>query len=407
MKMKKLSIAIAAIMISGGASAQWAVVDANAYRGLQAVVDAVRGNGQVSSQIQAKAAENMANAVADTAATEANRRAERDYQIQDACGAIAGTRGLSDASRVVDPKVARSGRGSGGSARLAGRPNGASVAMNNAIDVASGATATPSPEVQAALALEGACETFVDPASVRGQACIAAGRRNTGARGEIEPNSDIKAATLFKGALRPNEPVRTKLTINPDDREPEWYSLQALRRNLFSPIELRALSSGELQTNPGKQYMALRDSYEARVSLASAPLQNFIENRSANAANAGMVDQLLNTPVHASYVTAYIDANKLTNWRARGISNDEAMQLEVERRYMNLDWHRSIASQPGDPISKEMIVMAAQDKVMMWRLIQHVAQMNVMLGQISGTLNRMEMTPQLNALHSAAAGASR
>lgn len=405
MKFQKLSIAIVAMVVSAGANAQWAVYDANVYRGVQAVVDAVRGGAQGQSAVNAKVAEAVSNSISDTAAVEAKRRAERSYQLQDACGAIAGTRGLQDANRINDPKVRSSGRGFGGR-RLAGSPAGASRAMDRAILIANGVAAPPPVETQATLAVEGACDSFVDAASVRGQACVASGRKNTAARIQVEPDSDIMASTLFNGAVRPGETPRNKLTIIPEAPNPEFYSIVALRRNLTSPLELRTLSSAELQTPVGRQYTTLKDAYEARSSMAASPVQSFVENRSANVATVGAVDQMLNSPVHTAFVQKYLDDNKLTEWRTRGISRDELMNLEVERRYMNIDWHRNLAQQPGDPVMKEMAVMAAQDKVMMWRLIQQVSEMSVVLGQISGTLNRMEMTPQLNALHSAAAATS-
>lgn len=408
MKLKQISMAVAAIVVSASASAQWAVYDAQVARGVQSVVDALRNSGQANSAVQSKATEQIANAVNDAQATEAMRRAERDYQIQDACGAIAGTRGLSDAARINDPRVGASiTRVGGGGGRITSAPSGASSAMSKAIEIAANASAAPPVSLQAELAVEGACSTFVEPASVRGQACINSGQKNTGAKFGLQPDADINPATLFKGAPRAGEAPRNKLTLIADDKEPEWYALRALRRNLTIPLDLRALSSAELVSNPGKQYTALRDAFEARMGMANAPLHAFVENRTANVVNAGVVDQMLNSPVSAAYVQAYLDANKLTSWKTRGLSRDEVMNLEVERRYMNLEWHKNLASQPGDPVLKELVVMAAHDKVMMWRLIQQVSEMNVTMGQIAGTLNRMEMTPQLNTLHSAATSANR
>lgn len=405
MKMKKISIAVAAIVVSASASAQWAVYDAQVARGVQSVVDALRNSGQANAAVQSKATEQVANAVTDAHATDAMRRAERDYQIQDACGAIAGTRGLANAGRVNAPNVARSGRGGG--RRMGGAPSGATGAMNKALNIANGVDQPPPVEVQASLGVEATCDNFVDPASVRGQACVSAGRKNPGTRVGVEKNSDIMASSLFNGAVRLGETPRNKLTFQADDSNPEFYTVAALRRHLWSPLELRALTAGELQTGPGRQFTTLKDSYEARTSMAQSQFQSVLENRTENMATATAVDQLLNSPVMAAYTQNYLDVNGLQNWRARGISRDELMQLEVERRYMNIDWHKNLASQPGDPVMKELVVMAAHDKVMMWRMIQRLDEMGVVLGQIAGTLNRLEMTPQLNALHGAATSANR
>ena len=396
--MKKLSITLAAALISAGAHAQWAVYDAQAAKGLQTVVDALRNSGQASASVQSKATEQVANAVTDAHATDAMRRAERDYQIQNACGAIAGTRGMADVSRVNDPN--------GTFRRRIGAPPGASPSITKAINIASGVEPPPPVEVQAALAVKGGCETFVNRAGVRGAACESSGTSpRVGI--QVEEDADIKSETLFRGAAKAGEVPRKKLTIEANDQKPEYFALAALRRNLFQPLQLRTLTGGELQTGPGRQYTTLKDSYEARASMAAHPFDSFVERRIENKTTVGAVDQMLNSPVDAGYVQNYLQTNGLTEWRTRGISPDELENLEVERRYMNLDWHKNLASQPGDPVMKEMLVMKAHDQVMMLRLLDSVSRATVAAGQIASTLNRMEMTPQLNALHNAATSANR
>jgi hypothetical protein len=399
--MQKLSIAFAAALVSAvsaGASAQWAVYDAQVARGVQSVVDALRNSGQVNAAVQSKATEQMANSVTDAHATDAMRRAERDYQIQNACGAIVGTRGATDISRVNDPN--------GTFRRRIGAPPGASPALTKAINIASGYEPPPPVSTQAELAVKGGCETFVNRAGVRGVACENSG---TSPRVSIavEEDADIKPETLFRGAARAGEVPRKKLTIEANDQKPEFYALAALHRNLFQPLQLRALSSSELQTAPGRQYTTMRDAYEARSSMASHPFDSFVQRRMENKATIGAIDQMLNSPVDATFVQNYLQANGLTEWRSRGISPDELENLEVERRYMNLEWHKNLASQPGDPVQKEMAVMKAYDQVMMLRLLDSVSRANVAAGQIASTLNRMEMTPQLNALHGAAVSSNR
>lgn len=396
--MKKLSIAVAALLASAGASAQWAVYDAQAAKGLQTVVDALRNSGQASASVQSKATEQVANAVTDAHATDAMRRAERDYQIQNACGAIAGTRGMADVSRINDPK--------GNFRRRIGAPPGASPALEKSINIASDIESPPPISTQADLAVVGSCETFVNRASVRGVACEGS-RTNPKVSIPVEADADIKAETLFRGAARAGEAPRKKLTIQADDKQPEYFSLAALRRNLFQPLQLRALTAAELQSGPGRQYTSMKDAYQARASIASHPFESFVERRLENKATIGAVDQMLNSPVDAGYVQNYLQANGLTEWRTRGISPDELENLEVERRYMNIDWHKNLASQPGDPVMKELAVMKAYELVMMQRLLDSVSRVNVSAGLIASTLNRMEMTAQLNALHGAAASSKR
>jgi hypothetical protein len=396
--MKNISITVAALLVSGVASAQWAVYDAQVVKGVQTVVDALRNTGQANAAVQAKATEQVANAVADTQATEAMRRAERDYRIQNACGAIAGTRGATDIARVGDPN--------GSMRRRIGAPPGASGSLTKAINIASSSEPAPPVSVQAELAVTGACETFVSRASVRGVACENS-KTNPRVSIAVEADADIKPETLFRGAALTGETPRKKLSIEANDQKPEFYSLAALRRNLFQPLQLRALASSELQSNQGRQYTVLKDAYEARAGMAQYPYDSFAERRIENKATIGAIDQMLNSPVDAAYVQNYLQANKLTEWRTRGISPDELQNLEVERRYMNLDWHKNLASQPGDPVMKELVTMKAQDQVMMLRLLGDLSQANVAAGQIASTLNRMEMTPQLNSMHGAAVGSNR
>jgi hypothetical protein len=399
--MKKIFAMACLSFCAAGAQAQWAVYDFRVEQGVKAMVDAVRGQGQAQTAIQAKAVEQTTAAVVRAQSNAARQQIDRDYIVTDACGTIAGTQGMSDVNRINNPAAYRSGRNGGGGI---GTPRGASPSMTKALEVALGDKPPPAIEAQASTAIEGACATFVDVNSLRGQSCKNADVKSVASGAGLEPDADIKATTILYGALRKGEAPRKKFTIDPDQRqvEPEFFAIQALRRNLNTPFEARQLSSQELRTDAGRQYTVMKDAYDARMSVADAPFMSIVAGRAPNLPTIKMVEQLLSSPVHAGYTQVYLEANGLKDWKTKGISRDEITNLEVERRHMNIDWHANIASQPGDPIMKEMIAMMAFNQTQDWEMRLQMREMSLVLGQILATLNRMEMTPQLNALHAAA-----
>jgi hypothetical protein len=274
--------------------------------------------------------------------------------------------------------------------------------MQKALAISSGATAPPSPEAQAALASSGACSSFVNSTAnpVRAQTCSLAGFAPSAANGY--PDADIRAETLFDGPQRgaTAEQFRRRLTI--DATGAEASAMNAYLRNLNTPIDLRQLKKGELQTDMGRQYMAYRDAYEARMSLAEKPARSMVADRYANKALLPVVEQLLASSVTGPFVRAYLDQN-YPRWQSNGISLDELTNLEAERRYMNRNWHLLMASAPPEAHVKEQTSIMAFQAVLMNRMLNKLNEQAVLTGQTSATQVRQEMMPQLIQLHSAAA----
>ena len=108
--MKKTIITIAAALAAASAQAQWAVVDSAAYRGLTAVVDAIRGQGQASTALQAKAAEQISASISSAQAEAAIDRLTTEFRHPDACSAVAATAGGSEIARTAPPAAAGGGR---------------------------------------------------------------------------------------------------------------------------------------------------------------------------------------------------------------------------------------------------------------------------------------------------------
>ena len=400
----------AALLLAAATSAhaQWAVYDFRVEQGIKAVVDAIRGAGQAQTATQAAAAEQMSGAMAEIQKMEAQRANDRAYQVPDACGVIAATQGFADAQRIANPAAHQTARGRPASSSRYKAPSGSHKDSTRLLMIAQGDVPPPSPEAQARLSVSVACENFAEPGSVRGMACKDAGTNPSNSLG-LEANADRQATTLFWGAAEKGRPVRKVMTFIPDGSEDKkYFAIDFYRKNLNTPLDLRKLEKTEIDSMPGRQYMTLQDAYEARMSMADHPIHAWLTNRTENIATIKPVEQMLNSPVMASYVKAYLDSNGLSaRWKTKGISLDELTNLEVERRHANIDWYANIMSQPGSPVEKELAAIQAFHSTLLWRQAQKLDEISILLGQILAASVRTEMTPQLNALHAAATRSNR
>ncbi len=392
----KAILIAAALLGASAAQAQWAVYDNRVETAVKALVDAVRSSAQTGSMASTNAAGEIIKGVSDAQAAAEIRQLDDKYRLSPtACSAVASARGTADAIRTAGGGGG-GGRGGGGSRDAA---PGAVKAMEEAILVAEGHKPVPSLEVSSSVAVMGACETFVKN-GMRAKRCADAGFSAKGTIGY--ENADILAQTLIDG---PQDGVsyRRRLTINP--RSKEETAVRALARNLNTPLELRELTSAQSKSDAARQYYAFKDSYEARISMASSPVDSFKSNRMASKLLIPVVEQLLKADASKAYVTKYLSAN-VPDWKKDGISVDEFMNLEVERSYMNEDWHKTIAGYPGEPVAKEQLLQTALQNVLLWRMTQSVERLALVSGQTAASLVRQEMTPTLNYLHGMAVSGS-
>lgn len=395
--MKKTIISIAAALSAVGAQAQWAVYDGAAYRGLTAVVDAIRGQGQANTALQAKAAEQVSSAMAAVQAQQSIDRLGSEFRHPDACAAVAMTAGGSEINRTAPPAAAAGGRRGGYVPR--GSPAGIKrdSPVHKILEIAEGSAPAEAVEVQTALAVSAGCSVFAGAGTQRGRDCKAAGI-DPAAQAKLAADADIRAATLLDGPQPAGEPIRRRLTVDPSDTSAGWLAMRAYRRNLASPVEWRQLSEREARTEAGRRFLTVRDSYEARMSLADAPVQNIVSNRAAHLDTVAPLKELLASQVAADYTKAYL-ARNAPDWQKTGISRDELVNLEIERRGNNLAWHSNLAGLPGSPVEKEIALMMASDQQLRWRQAQTLERIEVLLGQLVASGTRGEMTPTLNALH--------
>ena len=267
--------------------------------------------------------------------------------------------------------------------------------MDRALRIANGKEPAPAPEVQAQIAAKGACETFAG-SGVRGTACGSAGFAASNTSGYQD--ADLKAATLLDGPQAAGS-ARRRLTIDPGTKDATAVS--AFMRNVSSPLQLRDLTPGELKTDEGRRYMALKDAFDARISLAERPMQRHSGKILASTATIPMVNELLKSK-QAQFVTAYLN-RQAPNWRTKGISEDELMNLEFERRHTNLLWQADVAESSPEEAAREMVRLQALQLVMLNNLTTEVREMSVAMSGLALAQARAELVPQLVAQHRLAA----
>lgn len=396
---------------SSPAHAQYAVHDSLVYQHLvqfqtsiiakltameASIVGAINKQAQVEATQQARSAELVSDGAQRTASVMEQQRNEARYEHPDKCGVLAATSGAEESSRSGVGKGSGGASGGGGSKRRGGVNDN----MNKAIDIAERRVEPPSPEVQAALASSGACSAFASTSAdvVRGASCIDAGYQASASSGF--PDADIRAETLFDGPQRgaTSKDFRRRLTVDSEDKDVERTAMDAYLRNLSIPVDLRQLRKAELQTDAGRQYMAYRDSFSARMAVADKAVRVMSDNRMADPRYLPVVNQLLSSEVTGAYAQKYLDDN-YKKWKTRGISTDEFYNLEASRRYLNKDWHVKMAGLSPDAHTKEQTNLMALQIVMLNRITEKLDLIAVTSGQTMGTQVRQEMMPQLVALH--------
>lgn len=376
--------------VSAGFSALIKVIEGQVLPGIKGATNAITQMQKETSDAQAQTtlrATHMAM-IAD---------AERRYRITSPCQVIATSQGMGTTIRdaTVTGATHLGGRSGAGTYHRGG---GASSTMSKALDIAEGKVAAPAPEVTAALASAGACSSFVAAGSARGTACDNAGFAPSNGVGYQD--ADIRAMTLFDGPQKAGAPRRL-MTIDADEGSPEHKAIAAFRRNLGIPLELRSLKPAEQSTEAGRRYLAVKDSFESRMSMADYPATRHVSMLRSNKSSIQILEQLLKPEGDPAFVGKYLSEHK-RNWRERGISADELMNLEVERRYMNPDWLAQ--SHTGTPEWKagEQLRLTALQNVLMWRLAQESRINGVILGSMVASQVRAESLPELKAAHAAA-----
>lgn len=363
--------------------------------GFAAVTTAIQGASVANTSATEGASRVVAEANAKTQADMATSNALVNYQPIDPCTVTAMTNNTTGgAGDAIRDRGVSAGRGGGGGGGGSAPTVGGTTQMLKAIAISKGVEKAPSPEVQAALGARGACETFVS-GGARAQSCTGAGFAPSASNGH--PNADVRAETLFDGPQKTAGIVR-KLTYKPNSAEET--AIEAFLRNLETPIDLRALTPAELKTDAGRNYMALRDAYEASLSLATKPARDQALLMRANPNTKPIIEQLLQSD-DAPFVQAYL-AQAYPDYANDGISIAELINLEAERRYKNPQWLVRMAQAPERQLLQEQVQLQAVNLWMTGMLLERVQQLAVIQGNAAAGALREEKMPTLVAAHRAA-----
>lgn len=356
------------------------------------IVGAIQGASTAQSAAAAETGKMVADANTKTSADMKKLEAQIQYVPLDPCAVTAAARGGSAAS-----KNRPSGTGRGGSAPTP--TAGATSEMTETLKIANGAIPAPPPELAAAMAAKGACGTFAK-GDLRENACRAAGF-SVGVSSGF-PNADIKAETLFDGpqsAADQAAGVNRKLTIKPGN-SPERMAVNAFVRNLETATDLRTLTAAEVNSEAGRNYMALRDTYDAAMSLATKPLRDQEGLITANKTTIPIIKQLLKSQ-DGPYVNDYL-GKAYPAWQTDGISYAQLMDLEASRRYLNEDWHVRIAGATEKQLMTEHVQMLALQGWVNTSILERLQQVAILQGTVAGAGIRSEKMPLLVAAHKAA-----
>ena len=419
------AVAAMAVMAGGvmgmsGAHAAYPVVDHGAIRSINSVGSAVssgfRGlTGTIISQTNmirnavvssgtsvmastTEAAKMTADANTNAIAQNEINKTAGSYRLSDACGVTAVTHGMGEATRGTMAGAVTRGSGGGAVASAKASRGNAHPDQVEILEIQGQSKTPPSLEKQAYLASRGACNTFVN-GGYRKVLCDEAGLGSAASSGY--PDGDVRAETLFDGPQKAADASQTRrrLTVAADGND--RLALESFVRNIHTPLELSKLSATELRTDAGRQYMTMRDAYDARTSLATRPLHEWMVDMTENKDLIDVAKQMGQGESYGNYVKNEL-AQTYPNWEKRGISLSHLLHLEASKRYLNKDWYVFMAAQGPDVHVREQTNMMAQSLYVQTMALEELRRLNIQLGQMSVSNIREEMMPTLVQLHNAA-----
>lgn len=368
------------------------------------LLPALTGLGSLIGQMSIESGKMQSVAAAEQSGMDASLKIEQRFSETDAdpCAVSANAYSANAASDAM-ALAAAAGRGGNSGPRDSGGPlsaNQAARQLNRILDIAEGKTAPPSPDILAGAAAKAACSNFVGSGSaskLRAENCINAGFTVGNPSGF--DSADTSATTLFDGPQKTGEAARKRFSVNYTKNSPEDIAVHAFMRNIGSALELRGLKAAELSTAAGQRFTAVKDTYDARLSLAQRPLVRHIAMTAQSTTNIKTAEYMA---ADDEFVTAYLSRN-VPDWKTKGVSVDELSNLDVVRKHNNIKWIAKTETKGLEWIAGEQLRMTAQTNALLWSLNQEIRENSVLLGGMTASTLRAELLPELKAAHTAAA----
>lgn len=264
--------------------------------------------------------------------------------------------------------------------------------MDKAVAIARNEEFAPPPEVQAVMAQRGACEAYAS-GKVRAQSCTWAGTSPSVSSGL--PDADIRSSTIFDGAQSVADNGKISLTFS----EKQLAAATAYVRNLSAPVQLRDLTKIEVQTDEGRRYLALRDSYQARVDLAMRPVEEWVSNRSPYPATIPILKAMQDGGGAAAKYLAQHLPKAAPEWKSTGVSLHHLQYLDAARRYDNPEWLKEIGAADEVTLQREQLLISAQMASLMSKNLMESQKTNALLGAVYQASLNKDFMPDLAAQH--------
>ncbi|WP_431273260.1 hypothetical protein ACQ858_13635 [Variovorax ureilyticus] len=261
------------------------------------------------------------------------------------------------------------------------------------LDVAERRVPAGLPEVEVAKAAKAGCLSFAAAGNLRGQACADAGFSASASTGY--PNADVRASTLFDGPQTGDDGTTFRKRLTIDLASADGTAVRALMRNLDQPIQLQDLSKAQRNTDSGRQFLALENAYQARMSVAKYPQEYQAGMLAAKPALIPLLQQLLKSDDNG-FTSKYL-ADNVPDWQSKGISIAELASIEVQRHQMNGDWQLRLLGMSDTDLARENVRMLALQAWLSTLGLERQIHASVVQSAAAQAQVRTELMPQLVA----------
>lgn len=313
----------------------------------------------------------------------ADREAIAKAQTQDAAASSAAASVGNTPCGVTSGASGGSGGGSpgpGGNPNTKYDPSNMAPRLKDAMN-RSGATSSPTlPSPIAAVQKSdlgvGSCQMFAGTNTVRAKMCSQAGIAPVDANPYV--NADIEATTLFDGPQKPGDDTpMMSVPVSGQARD----ARHAYMSMLSDPIPPATPNIAASQSPAYKAYLGQWAHYEAVMSLAQAPIDDWDRWTTVDPQTVNALNVMSQDPAAATFLNTYFK-NHPNSSMAAGVSQQELMNIEVERRVGNPDWVKEMAGAEEPTRQSEALMMQAYQMRIEFEQLVATRRTNVLLGEI-------------------------